>query len=49
MESKTLVKLDRIDRNILAQLQENGDLSNNELADRVGLSPSPCLRRVRLL
>lgn len=46
---ETMVKLDRIDRNILAQLQENGDLSNNDLADRVGLSPSPCLRRVRLL
>ncbi len=49
MEDKTLIKLDRIDRSILAQLQENGDLSNTELADRVGLSPSPCLRRVRLL
>ncbi len=45
----TLIKLDRIDRSILAQLQENGDLSNTELAERVGLSPSPCLRRVRLL
>ncbi|WP_372749498.1 Lrp/AsnC family transcriptional regulator, partial [Litorivivens sp.] len=44
--SERLVKLDRIDRNILAQLQENGDLSNTELADRVGLSASPCLRRV---
>ncbi|MBB3047804.1 Lrp/AsnC family leucine-responsive transcriptional regulator [Litorivivens lipolytica] len=49
MEEKSLVKLDRIDRSILAQLQENGDLSNTDLADRVGLSPSPCLRRVRLL
>ncbi|WP_372764722.1 Lrp/AsnC family transcriptional regulator [Litorivivens sp.] len=47
--SERLVKLDRIDRNILAQLQENGDLSNTELADRVGLSASPCLRRVKLL
>ncbi len=47
--SERLAKLDRIDRNILAQLQENGDLSNTELADRVGLSASPCLRRVKLL
>jgi|TARA_R100001132_G_C3246194_1_gene75060 Lrp/AsnC family transcriptional regulator, leucine-responsive regulatory protein len=47
--SEGLIKLDRIDRSILAQLQENGDLSNTELAERVGLSPSPCLRRVRLL
>ncbi len=47
--SQSLIKLDRIDRSILAQLQENGDLSNTELAERVGLSPSPCLRRVRLL
>lgn len=47
--SEGLIKLDRIDRSILAHLQENGDLSNTDLAERVGLSPSPCLRRVRLL
>jgi Lrp/AsnC family leucine-responsive transcriptional regulator len=41
--------MDTIDRNILRQLQENARLTNNELADRVGLSPSPCLRRVRTL
>jgi DNA-binding Lrp family transcriptional regulator len=41
--------VDRIDRAILAALQEDGRLSNVELADRVGLSPSPCLRRVRSL
>ena len=41
--------LDRIDRNILAQLQDDGRLSNSDLAERVGLSPSPCLRRVRAL
>lgn len=41
--------LDTIDRKILAALQDNGRLSNVELAERVGLSPSPCLRRVRLL
>ena len=43
------VKLDRIDINILAQLQNNGKLSNVKLADAVGLSPSPCLQRVRRL
>ena len=41
--------LDRIDRNILGQLQDDGRLSNSDLAERVGLSPSPCLRRVRAL
>jgi len=41
--------LDRIDRQILMELQRNGRLSNQELADRVSLSPSPCLRRVRRL
>ncbi len=41
--------LDAFDLKILAALQENGGLSNLELAKRVGLSPSPCLRRVRAL
>lgn len=41
--------LDRIDRLILAELQRDGRLTNQELADRVALSPSPCLRRVRRL
>lgn len=41
--------LDAIDRRILAALQADGRLSNADLADRVGLSPSPCLRRVRRL
>ncbi|SDO98792.1 DNA-binding transcriptional regulator, Lrp family [Microbacterium sp. ru370.1] len=41
--------LDAIDRLILTELQRNGRLTNQELADRVGLSPSPCLRRVRRL
>lgn len=41
--------MDAIDRAILYQLQADGRLANNELADRVGLSPSPCLRRVRNL
>lgn len=42
-------KLDAIDRRILDQLQRDGRLTNLELAERVGLSPSPCLRRVRIL
>lgn len=49
IKEKIMVKLDRIDRKILETLQEHGELSNNDLADRVGLSASPCLRRVRLL
>ncbi|MCL6417067.1 Lrp/AsnC family transcriptional regulator [Aestuariirhabdus sp. Z084] len=40
---------DRIDRQILHEIQKNGNISNLELAERVGLSPSPCSRRVRLL
>lgn len=43
------MELDRFDRQILALLQEDGRISNQELADRIGLSPSPCLRRVRAL
>ena len=38
---------DAIDRKILDRLQANGRMTNQELADQVGLSPSPCLRRVR--
>lgn len=41
--------IDGTDRRILAALQKNGRLSNVELAEQVGLSPSPCLRRVRQL
>jgi Lrp/AsnC family transcriptional regulator, leucine-responsive regulatory protein len=41
--------LDRTDRRILVALQEDAGLSNQALAERVGLSPSPCLRRVRAL
>jgi DNA-binding Lrp family transcriptional regulator len=41
--------LDSIDWKILKELQVNGRLSNVELAGRVGLSPPPCLRRVRAL
>ncbi len=42
-------KLDRIDINILSQLQQSGRLTNVDLADAVGLSPSPCLQRVKRL
>jgi Lrp/AsnC family leucine-responsive transcriptional regulator len=45
----TIGDLDAIDRRIIAALQADGRLSNVELADRVGLSPSPCLRRVKRL
>ncbi|MGO4606007.1 Lrp/AsnC family transcriptional regulator [Variovorax sp. 2RAF20] len=41
--------LDRIDRRILQALQEDGRIQNVELAEKVGLSPSPCLRRVKHL
>jgi len=42
-------ELDAIDRKILRALQANGKISIGELAEKVGLSPSPCARRVRLL
>jgi DNA-binding Lrp family transcriptional regulator len=45
----TSPKLDRIDLKILAQLQKSGRITNVELADAVGLSPSPCLTRVKRL
>ncbi|MEV4123756.1 Lrp/AsnC family transcriptional regulator [Nocardia sp. NPDC049707] len=41
--------MDDVDRSILAVLEKHGRISNAELAERVGLSPSPCLRRVRRL
>ncbi len=43
------MQLDRTDRRILRELQRNGRMSNQELAEKVGLSPSPCLRRVKQL
>ena len=43
------MQLDRYDRQILDVLQQDGRISNQDLADRIGLSPSPCLRRVRTL
>ena len=41
--------MDSIDRAILRELQRHGRIPNNDLAAKVGLSPSPCLRRVRRL
>lgn len=41
--------LDAVDREILFQLRQDGRLSNVELAQRVGLTPAPCLRRVKRL
>ena len=43
------VKLDKIDRRILRDLQEDGRMTNVELAHRAGISAPPCLRRVRAL
>ncbi len=42
-------KLDRIDRKILEEIQQNGSISNLELAEKINLSPSPCSRRVKHL
>ena len=43
------MELDRYDRRILEELQHDGRISNQDLAERIGLSSSPCLRRVRAL
>uniref|UniRef100_E6QSK4 DNA-binding transcriptional dual regulator,leucine-binding n=1 Tax=mine drainage metagenome TaxID=410659 RepID=E6QSK4_9ZZZZ len=43
------MKLDRYDKMILEVLQKDGRINNQTLADQIGLSPSPCLRRVRAL
>ena len=43
------MEIDRHDCRILEVLQADGRISNQDLADRIGLSPSPCLRRVRAL
>ena len=43
------MQLDRYDKRILATLQQDGRISNQDLAETIGLSPSPCLRRVRAL
>lgn len=47
--NKTLARIDKTDRKILEQLQKDGSLTNQQLAEKVGLSASPCLRRVRAL
>ena len=49
MKTSELAKLDRTDLRILEALQGNGGLSNQQLAEAVGLSPSPCSRRVQKL
>ena len=49
MSSANSVSLDRFDLAILKELQNNARLTNQELSERVGLSPSPCLRRLRRL
>ncbi|MED5388039.1 MAG: Lrp/AsnC family transcriptional regulator, partial [Pseudomonadota bacterium] len=49
MKTSELAKLDRTDLRILEALQSNGGLSNQQLAEAVGLSPSPCSRRVQKL
>lgn len=43
------MQLDRYDRHLLEVLQQDGRISNQDLADRIGLSPSSCLRRLRTL
>jgi len=49
MDSANADGMDRIDRAILRELLANSRLSNQELSERVGLSPSPCLRRLKRL
>ncbi|MFB9887442.1 Lrp/AsnC family transcriptional regulator [Balneatrix alpica] len=49
MPSSKITKLNRQDQRILAVLQQQGRISNQELAEQVQLSPSPCLRRVKRL
>lgn len=49
VDENRLNKLDKYDKAILNALQNNGRLSNQELADQIGLSPSACLRRFKAL
>lgn len=49
IEPESTPKIDAYDLKILTELQADGSLSNQELADRVGLSASPCSRRIREL
>ncbi len=48
-DNTTTIKLDAVDRRILSDLQEDGRMTNVELARRAGISAPPCLRRVRAL
>lgn len=48
-DTETDIRLDRMDLKILSELQTNGRITNQRLADTVGLSPSACLERVRRL
>lgn len=48
-DMQEMIKLDRIDKKILVLMQGNARISNLELADKVGLSPTPCSRRVKRL
>ena len=43
------MKLDKLDKRILLEIQRDGTITNLELAERIGLSPSPCARRVKQL
>ena len=47
--SRMAFQLDSVDNNILELVQKNGRITNVELAEAVGLSPPPCLRRLRAL
>lgn len=49
MKNKQVMVLDRLDKNILRELQKDGRISNVELSKRIGLSPTPCLERVKRL
>jgi Lrp/AsnC family leucine-responsive transcriptional regulator len=49
MKNWNPMNIDRYDQQILEILQVDGRIANQDLADRIGLSPSPCLRRVRAL
>ena len=49
MKNMAELQLDKIDLHILKLMQQHGKLSNQELAEKVGLSPSPCSRRVKSL
>lgn len=47
--SDTAIKIDKIDKQILQILQENGKITNSQLAKEIGLSPAPTLERVKKL